>query len=180
MPSLFDPLKIGAIDAPNRIVMAPLTRGRATRDFVPTPVMADYYAQRASAGLIISEATGISVEGLGWPYAPGLWTPAQVEAWKPVVAAVHGAGGRCEVVVAVAWDCPFDGRTPTARALSVVERAVALGADAVCLADTIGTASPARVTELLAAVGRAVPHVPLGAHFHDTRGMGIANALTAA
>ena len=57
--------------------------------------------------------------------------------------------------------------------------ALALGADAVCLADTIGTASPARVTELLAAVGRAVPHVPLGAHFHDTRGMGIANALTA-
>ncbi len=100
MPSLFDPLKIGAIDAPNRIVMAPLTRGRATRDFVPTPIMADYYAQRASAGLIISEATGISVEGLGWPYAPGLWTPAQVEAWKPVVAAVHGAGGR---IVAQLW-----------------------------------------------------------------------------
>ncbi|WP_136163646.1 alkene reductase [Sphingomonas flavalba] len=94
MPSLFDPIRIGAVDAPNRILMAPLTRGRATRDHVPTPLMATYYAQRAAAGLIISEATGISREGLGWPYAPGLWTAAQVEAWKPVVAAVHAAGGR--------------------------------------------------------------------------------------
>jgi 2,4-dienoyl-CoA reductase-like NADH-dependent reductase (Old Yellow Enzyme family) len=62
--------------------------------------MADYYAQRAAAGLIISEATGISREGLGWPNAPGLWTEAQVEAWKPVVAAVHRAGGR---IVAQLW-----------------------------------------------------------------------------
>ena len=94
MPTLQDPLRLGAVTAPNRILMAPLTRGRATRDHVPTPIMADYYAQRASAGLIISEATGISREGLGWPYAPGIWTDAQVEAWKPVVAAVHAAGGR--------------------------------------------------------------------------------------
>ncbi|WP_414901101.1 alkene reductase [Sphingomonas flavalba] len=94
MPSLFDPVQIGAVAAPNRVLMAPLTRGRATRDHVPTPLMATYYAQRAAAGLIISEATGISREGLGWPYAPGLWTAAQVEAWKPVVAAVHAAGGR--------------------------------------------------------------------------------------
>ncbi len=94
MTSLFDPIRLGAVTAPNRVVMAPLTRGRATRDAVPTPVMADYYAQRASAGLIISEATGISREGLGWPYAPGLWTEAQVEGWKPVTEAVHRAGGR--------------------------------------------------------------------------------------
>ena len=60
MPDLFDPLTLGAIHAPNRILMAPLTRGRATRDAVPTAIMADYYAQRATAGLIISEATGIS------------------------------------------------------------------------------------------------------------------------
>ncbi len=93
MPSLFDPIQLGAIAAPNRILMAPLTRGRATRAHVPTPIMADYYAQRAGAGLIISEATGISRQGLGWAYAPGLWTEEQVEAWKPVVAAVH-AGGR--------------------------------------------------------------------------------------
>ncbi len=94
MPSLFDPIQLGAITAPNRILMAPLTRGRATREHVPTPLMAEYYVQRAAAGLIISEATGISREGLGWPYAPGLWTAAQVEGWKPVVEAVHEAGGR--------------------------------------------------------------------------------------
>ena len=94
MTSLFDPIQLGAVQAPNRILMAPLTRARATKAAVPTSIMADYYAQRAGAGLIISEATGISREGLGWPFAPGLWDPAQVEAWKPVVGAVHQAGGR--------------------------------------------------------------------------------------
>ncbi|MBV1837692.1 alkene reductase [Acetobacter estunensis] len=94
MTSLFDPIRIGAINAPNRIIMAPLTRGRATREHVPTPIMAEYYAQRASAGLIVSEATGISPQGLGWPYAPGIWSEEQVEAWKPVTQAVHEAGGR--------------------------------------------------------------------------------------
>ncbi|MFN4135919.1 MAG: alkene reductase [Novosphingobium sp.] len=91
---LFQPLNLGAITAPNRIIMAPLTRGRATAEGVPTPIMAEYYRQRASAGLIISEATGISREGLGWPSAPGIWTDAQTEAWKPVTEAVHQAGGR--------------------------------------------------------------------------------------
>lgn len=94
MPYLFDPVALGALRCPNRILMAPLTRGRATRDHVPTPLMQTYYAQRASAGLIITEATGISRQGLGWPFAPGIWTDAQVEAWKPVTEAVHEAGGR--------------------------------------------------------------------------------------
>ena len=94
MPSLFDPIDLGAIHAPNRVLMAPLTRGRSTREHVPTPIMGEYYAQRASAGLILSEATGISRQGLGWAFAPGLWTTEQVEAWKPIVAAVHKAGGR--------------------------------------------------------------------------------------
>jgi 2,4-dienoyl-CoA reductase-like NADH-dependent reductase (Old Yellow Enzyme family) len=98
--SLFDPIRLGAIEAPNRILMAPLTRGRGTREHVPTPIMADYYAQRASAGLIISEATGISRQGLGWPYAPGLWSEEQVRAWRPVTDAVHAAGGR---IVAQLW-----------------------------------------------------------------------------
>ena len=75
MPTLFDPIQLGAIAAPNRIIMSPLTRGRATREHVPTPLMAEYYAQRASAGLIISEATGISRQGQGWPFAPSLETP---------------------------------------------------------------------------------------------------------
>ena len=94
MPLLFDPIRLGALELPNRILMAPLTRGRATREHVPTPIMAEYYAQRAGAGLIISEATGISREGTGWPYAPGIWTHEQTDAWKPIVAAVHEAGGR--------------------------------------------------------------------------------------
>ena len=100
MPSLFDPIRFGAINSPSRLVMAPLTRGRADRNHVPTPVMAEYYAQRASAGLIISEATGISAEGLGFPHAPGLWTAAQVAGWKIVIDRVHAAGGR---MVAQLW-----------------------------------------------------------------------------
>jgi len=100
MASLFDPIALGDIQAPNRVLMAPLTRGRATQDHVPTDLMIEYYRQRASAGLIISEATGISQQGLGWPYAPGLWNDAQVAAWKPVTDAVHAAGGR---IVAQLW-----------------------------------------------------------------------------
>ncbi|MGI8944363.1 MAG: alkene reductase [Qipengyuania sp.] len=91
---LFEPLTMGALEGKNRIFMAPLTRGRAdTPGFVPNGMMAEYYRQRASAGLIISEATGISVEGLGWPSAPGIWSDEQVEGWKPVTRAVHGEGG---------------------------------------------------------------------------------------
>lgn len=94
MTDSFSPLKLGALTLPNRLFMAPLTRGRATREAVPTPLMVEYYAQRASAGLIITEATGISRLGLGWPFAPGLWNDAQVAGWKPVTAAVHAKGGR--------------------------------------------------------------------------------------
>lgn len=93
--SLFDPIQLGAIRAPNRILMAPLTRGRSSEGHVPiTALKAEYYSQRASAGLIIAEATGISQEGLGWPSAPGIWSQAQVDAWKPVTEAVHDADGR--------------------------------------------------------------------------------------
>jgi 2,4-dienoyl-CoA reductase-like NADH-dependent reductase (Old Yellow Enzyme family) len=100
MANLFDPLTLGALKLPNRIVMAPLTRARANRAGVPNDLMAQYYAQRASAGLIISEATGISREGLGWPNAPGLWNVEQVEGWKTVTSAVHNGGGR---IVAQLW-----------------------------------------------------------------------------
>ena len=93
--TLLRPLKLGAIEAPNRILMAPLTRGRASQPgHVPNALMATYYRQRAGAGLIISEATGISVEGLGWPNAPGIWSEEQVEGWKLTTRAVHDAGGR--------------------------------------------------------------------------------------
>jgi len=94
MPTLFDPIQLGALALPNRVLMAPLTRARGTRDHVPTPIMAQYYAQRASAGLIIGEATGISQQGLGWPYAPGIWNTEQVAAWRVITDAVHEAGGR--------------------------------------------------------------------------------------
>ncbi|MCW1382286.1 alkene reductase [Novosphingobium sp. KCTC 2891] len=92
--SLFQPIQLGAITAPNRILMAPCTRTRAQDDGVPSAMMATYYAQRAGAGLIISEAVGISREGLGTARAPGIWTAEQVEGWKPVTDAVHEAGGR--------------------------------------------------------------------------------------
>ncbi len=93
--SLFDPIQLGAIHAPNRVLMAPLTRGRSEGVHVPISALkAEYYAQRASAGLIIAEATGISQEGSGWPSAPGIWSAEQVEAWKPVTEAVHRADGR--------------------------------------------------------------------------------------
>lgn len=94
MTSIFDPITVGTLECPNRVWMAPLTRGRATRDHVPTDLMVTYYAQRASAGLILTEATGISVEGSGWPYAGGLWGPEHVAGWKPVTQAVHAAKGR--------------------------------------------------------------------------------------
>lgn len=100
MPSLFNPLQLGSIELPNRILMAPLTRARAGREGVPNELMARYYAQRAGAGLIISEATGITREGLGWPGAPGLWNDAQVNGWQLVTHAVHAAGGR---IVAQLW-----------------------------------------------------------------------------
>jgi N-ethylmaleimide reductase len=100
MSGLFDRLELGALELPNGIVMAPLTRARAGREAVPNELMAAYYAQRASAGLIISEATGISREGLGWPNAPGLWNEDQVEGWKLVTDAIHHNGGR---IVAQLW-----------------------------------------------------------------------------
>jgi len=91
---LFTPLTVGTLAMPNRIVMAPLTRARASEDHVPTPLQAVYYAQRADAGLIVSEATAVDPLGMGWYRAPGIWSGAMVEGWKAVTDAVHGAGGR--------------------------------------------------------------------------------------
>ena len=92
---LFTPYRMGDLDLPNRIVMAPLTRMRAhPLNHVPTTLQAEYYAQRASAGLIITEATAISAEGFGWADTPGLWTEEQVRGWQRVTDAVHAAGGR--------------------------------------------------------------------------------------
>ena len=92
--ALFQPLTMGALEAKNRVFMAPLTRGRAAEPmFVPNEMMGTYYKQRAGAGMILTEATGISTEGLGWPSAPGIWSDEQTEAWKPIVRGVQDAGG---------------------------------------------------------------------------------------
>lgn len=94
MPTLLDPIKIGAWDLPNRAIMAPLTRCRSSEGRVPNDLMAEYYRQRASAGLIISEATSVTAMGVGYPDTPGIWSGEQVEGWKKVTKAIHGEGGR--------------------------------------------------------------------------------------
>src|SRR3569833_2692168 len=109
----------------------------------------------------------------------GCSTAEAVGAVGEIAALAHGAGGSLEVIIATAWDCPFDGRTPLARTVDVTRAAVTAGADQLCLGDTIGTTTPARVVRLLAAVRRATPGTPLGVHFHDTRCTGQANALAA-
>lgn len=91
---LFDPVQLGPYTLSNRIVMAPLTRSRANDEGVPGELQATYYAQRASAGLIISEATNISAQGKGYIRTPGIWTPEQVEGWKLTTKAVHDKGGK--------------------------------------------------------------------------------------
>ena len=94
MPNLFDPIKIGSVELQNRMVMAPLTRSRAAAGFVPGPLAPLYYAQRASAGLIISEATQISQQGQGYFDTPGIYTDAQTAGWRKVTEAVHEKGGK--------------------------------------------------------------------------------------
>jgi N-ethylmaleimide reductase len=91
---LFQPVRLGLYHLANRIVMAPLTRSRAGEDGLATPLMAEYYAQRASAGLIIAEGTNISPQGRGYAFTPSIYNDAQVKAWRPVTEAVHSRGGR--------------------------------------------------------------------------------------
>ncbi len=91
---LFQPTRLGAVEAPNRVLMAPMTRNRAGRDGVPGPAVALYYAQRAGAGLVVTEATQVAPEGQGYAFTPGIHTQAQAEGWRRVTDAVHAAGGR--------------------------------------------------------------------------------------
>jgi len=95
MPTLLDPLRIGDLDLPNRIIMAPLTRARASAAArVPTTIVPTYYSQRAGAGLIIAEATSVRPDGVGYERTPGIWSADQVEGWRAVTRAVHDRGGR--------------------------------------------------------------------------------------
>lgn len=116
--NLLSPLKMGAWELPNRMIMAPLTRCRASKGRVPNAMMAEYYTQRASAGLIISEATAVTPMGVGYPNTPGIWTDDQVEGWKLVTDAVHQAGGRiiCQLwhVGRISDPIYLDGKSPVA------------------------------------------------------------------
>ena len=91
---LFTAYRLGDLELPNRIVMPPMTRSRAGTNDVPTALMAQYYSQRASAGLIISEGTQISRQGQGYAWTPGIYSAEQIAGWRTVTHAVHAAGGR--------------------------------------------------------------------------------------
>lgn len=107
-PDLMSPIQLGAISLKNRFVMAPLTRNRAGEGLVPTEMMVEYYRQRASAGLIITEATLVADDGIGYPNIPGIYSEAQVAGWKKVTDAVHQAGGK---IVMQIWHCGRVGHT---------------------------------------------------------------------
>lgn len=123
---LFSSTRLGAIEVSNRIAMAPLTRSRVGEDGVPGDLQATYYAQRASAGLIVSEATNISAEGRGYAMTPGIWTEEQVAGWRKVTDAVHAAGGK---IVSQLWhvgryshvDLQPDGQPPVAPSAIAAE-----------------------------------------------------------
>lgn len=93
MTTLYDPITLGDLELKNRIFMAPLTRGRSGLDGIPGPLVAEYYAQRADAGLLIAEATAISAQGHGWRNSPGIYSEAQISGWRQVTDAVHARGG---------------------------------------------------------------------------------------
>jgi hydroxymethylglutaryl-CoA lyase len=151
----FDGVHFSALVANPRGAVRAVDAGIARLEYV---VSASDSHSRANAGRSTAEAVGAVAE---------------------IAALAHGAGGSLEVIVATAWDCPFDGRTPVARTVDVTRAAVTAGADQLCLGDTIGTTTPVRVVRLLDEVRRVSPGVPLGVHFHDTRGTGQANALAA-
>lgn len=130
MSLLLSPLKVGAWTLPNRVVMAPLTRCRASEGRVPNSFMRDYYVKRASAGLILSEATAVTPMGVGLPDTPGIWSAAQIEGWKAITQAVHAAGG---LILLQLWHVGrvshphyLDGATPVAPSAIAVEGHVSL------------------------------------------------------
>jgi 2,4-dienoyl-CoA reductase-like NADH-dependent reductase (Old Yellow Enzyme family) len=130
MTTLFDPIKVGDLQLPNRIIMAPLTRCRASEGRVPNQLMAEYYVQRASAGLILTEATSVTPMGVGYPDTPGIWSDEQVAGWSKITAAVHNAGGR---IVLQLWHVGrisdphyLDGQLPVAPSAIAAEGHVSL------------------------------------------------------
>ena len=130
MPTLFDPIKLGALELRNRIVMAPLTRMRAVDQRAPGPLNEEYYVQRASAGLILTEATSVTRQGVGYPNTPGIWAEHQVQAWSHVTEAVHRAGGKIVIqlwhVGRVSDPVYLDGEQPVAPSAVAPEGHVTL------------------------------------------------------
>jgi 2,4-dienoyl-CoA reductase-like NADH-dependent reductase (Old Yellow Enzyme family) len=130
MTSLFDPLQLGELRLPNRILMAPLTRSRAGAARVPNELMAQYYRQRASAGLILSEATSVTAQGVGYADTPGIWSADQVQGWKLTTRAVHAAGGRIFLqlwhVGRISHPMFLDGQLPVAPSAIAPEGNVSL------------------------------------------------------
>ncbi|EHD20178.1 MULTISPECIES: alkene reductase [Brenneria] len=129
MPSLFDPIKIGAIPLSNRIVMAPLTRMHAFEQRIPSALSLEYYVQRASAGLILTEATAVTPQGVGYPNTPGIWSEEQIASWKKINDAVHQAGGKVVIqlwhVGRISDPLYLDGELPVAPSAIAPEGHVA-------------------------------------------------------
>ncbi len=130
MKGLFDPIDLGNLKLPNRIIMAPLTRARAGVSRIPNDLMATYYAQRATAGLIITEATSVTPMGVGYADTPGIWSQEQVEGWKKITSAVHAKGGS---IVMQLWHVGrisdpifLDGQQPVAPSAIAAEGHVSL------------------------------------------------------
>lgn len=162
MTSYFDPITLGDLELPHRIWMPPMTRARATADGVPTPEMAEYYRQRAGAGLIVAEGTYVNDYTCAFDHAPGLYTPEQVAAWKPVTQAVHDAGGRIFVQL---WHCgragalgTLDGREPLSP--SGVN-------DDLDKVDVWGLLANGRYVKVCATPSRAMTHVEIQSTIRD-------------
>ncbi len=130
MSNLFEPLQAGELQLPNRVIMAPLTRCRAGEGRVPGPLAREYYVQRASAGLILTEATSVDPMGVGYPDTPGIWSGDQVEGWKEITSAVHEAGGRILLqlwhVGRISDPVFLDGKPPVAPSAIAAEGHVSL------------------------------------------------------
>jgi hydroxymethylglutaryl-CoA lyase len=136
-------------------------------------------AQRALASGITDLEYVVSAADAHSRANVGRSTEDSVALIDEIARLIHDAGGTLEVIIATAWDCPFTGPTPIAATAHIAREAVARGADALCLGDTIGTTTPKRVVDLVQAVRAVAPGCDVGVHFHDTRGTGIANALAA-
>lgn len=175
---LLQPVRLGALELPNRVVMAPLTRCRADNaEFAPTESTARYYAQRASAGLIVSEATIVSAQGRGYPYTPGIWSEAQVDGWRRVTDAVHAAGGR---IVCQLWHCGrlsltefHDGELPVAPSAINAEWKM-FSAQGLKTTPTPHALSREEIAAIVADFGRAARNAVLagfdGVEIHSSNG----------